>query len=406
MKRDIQTREARPSRLALLLAASLLLVLAGCSSLPERTPLPRELVDQATIPDVPGARFWGDEAPPIWLENLDSLSRADLQADHASIFREPHNYLAISGGGANGAFGAGLLAGWTAAGTRPEFTMVTGVSTGALSAPFAFLGAEYDEQLKAVYTTTGTQDIVIQRSLIGMAFSDSMADTAPLRALIEHYVDAGVVEAIAEQHATGRRLYIGTANLDAGRSTIWNIGAIAASDYPRKLALIHDVLQASSAIPVAFPPVVIPVEVDGVMYDEMHVDGGTASQVFVYPASIDWSRITAKLEVPGKARVYVISNAFLNPVHARVKRDLLPIATRSIDSLIRTQGIGDLYQIHALCVRDGNDFNLAYIPSEFDEEPKEAFDQVYMRKLFDLGERMARAGYPWHKTPPGYLLDE
>jgi hypothetical protein len=134
----------------------------------------------------------------------------------------------------------------------------------------------------------------------------------------------------------------------------------------------------------------------------MHVDGGTGSQVFVYPAAVNWKEITGKLKVRGTPGVYVIRNAFLDPDYRGVKRGIFPIGTRTIDSLIRTQGIGDLYQIYTLCARDGNEFNLAYIPSSFTEEPKESFDPDYMRKLFDLGYRMAVAGYPWEKTPPGF----
>ena len=147
------------------------------------------------------------------------------------------------------------------------------------------------------------------------------------------------------------------------------------------------------------------VEANGQRFDELHVDGGTGSQVFVYPAAIDWRQITEILEVPGEPKIYVIRNAFLEPDYLGVKRTLLPIASRSIDSLIRTQGVGDLYQIYALCQRDGNDFNLAYIPSTFTEQPAEGFDPVYMGKLFELGYRQALAGYEWQKSPPGFGFD-
>jgi predicted acylesterase/phospholipase RssA len=129
--------------------------------------------------------------------------------------------------------------------------------------------------------------------------------------MLKSYIDTDVIEAIAREHVRGRRLYIGTVNLDASRSVIWSIGAIAASDYPRKEELIHEVLQASASIPVAFPPVVIPVEADGRTFDEMHVDGGTGSQVFVYPAAVNWKEVIGKLKVRGAPRVYVIRNAFL-----------------------------------------------------------------------------------------------
>lgn len=384
---------------------ALLLILAGCASVPERNPVPPELTTQVGIPGIPEARFWGDEWPKFSEERFAEYTDADFQRYYSGIYGKPHNYLAISGGGANGAFGAGLFKGWSESGTRPEFTMVTGVSTGALTAPFIFLGSDYDDELETVYTSTSTKDIVEERSLISAAFSDSMADTKPLQKLIARYFNADVIDAIAREQKRGRRLFIGTVNLDAGRSVIWNIGAIAASDYPRRVELIHEVLRASAAIPIAFPPVVIPVESGGKSYDEMHVDGGTGSQVFVYPAAVNWPGITKKLRVQGKPNVYVIRNAFLEPDYRGIKRSMVPIASRSIDSLIRTQGIGDLYQIYALCKRDGNDFNLAYIPSDFTEEPSEGFDPVYMGKLFERGYQMARNGYPWEKAPPGFILN-
>ena len=376
----------------------------GCAGLPARNPLPLELTNEAGVPGVPEARFWGDEWPKFSLERFEKYSEDDFIRFFPGIYNKPHNYLAISGGGANGAFGAGLLAGWTETGTRPEFTMVTGISTGALTAPFAFLGSDYDDKLKEIYTTVSTEDLVRKRNLIAAAFGDSMVDTRPMREMMVRYFNIDIIEAIAREYKRGRRLYIGTVNLDAGRSVIWDIGAIAASDYHRKVELIYDVLQASSAIPVAFPPVVIPVEVGGLPYDEMHVDGGTGTQVFVYPAAVNWKVISSKLKAQGKPRVFVVRNSFLDPDYRGVKRSILPIGIRTIDSLIRTQGIGDLYQIYALCMRDGNDFNLAYIPADFTEEPAESFDPVYMGKLFDLGYQMAIAGYPWEKFPPGFRV--
>jgi predicted patatin/cPLA2 family phospholipase len=378
----------------------------GCTTTPARNPLPLELTNEAVVPDIPEARFWGDEWPKYALERIEDYSESDFKREYNGIYNQPHSYLAVSGGGANGAFGAGLLTGWTETGTRPQFTMVTGISTGALTAPFAFLGSDYDDQLKTVYTTTSTSMIAKKRNPFVTLFADSMVDTKPLRELIAAYITTDVIEAVAKEHKTGRRLFIGTANLDAGRSVIWNMGAIAASDYPRKVELFHDVLQASSAIPVAFPPVVIPVEVKGQSYDEMHVDGGTGSQVFVYPAAVDWRLVTEKLKVQGAPKVYVIRNSFLDPDYRGVKRSIFPIGMRTIDSLIRTQGIGDLYQIYTLCMRDGNKFNLAYIPSDFTEKPSEGFDPPYMIKLFDLGYQMALDGYHWQQVPPGFRITE
>jgi len=397
--------KTRSALLNLVLAFAALSLLAGCAGTLERKPVPPELTTKVGIAGLPDARFWGDEWPKYSLERFDALSDAEISKEFSGIYRKPHAYLAISGGGANGAFGAGLLKGMDDAGLRPEFTMVTGVSTGALTAPFAFLGRDYDDELETVYTTTTTKDIAKERGLLNAILGDSVADTAPLKKLMAKYFTPEMIDEIAREHEKGRRLFIGTMNLDAGRSVIWNIGAIATSDLPNKVDLILEVLRASAAIPVAFPPIVISVESeDGRRFDEMHVDGGTGSQVFVYPAAIDWSHITEKLKVKGKPRVFVIRNSFLDPDYQGMKRSVVPIAARTIDSLIRTQGVGDLYQILALCKRDGNDFNLAYIPSEFTEKPTESFDPVYMRKLYDYGYKLGRSGYDWKKAPPGFVI--
>jgi hypothetical protein len=191
-------------------ALALLLILTGCASAPERHPLPPEYTLKAGIPGIPDARFWGDEWPTFAAERFDEFTVADFQREFDAVYDKPHNYLAISGGGSNGAFGAGLLIGWTATGNRPEFSMVTGVSTGALTAPFAFLGPDYDDQMKEVYTTTTTKDIATKRNPMDAAFGDSMTDTAPLRKLIAKYIDAEMIAAIAREHKRGRRLFVGT----------------------------------------------------------------------------------------------------------------------------------------------------------------------------------------------------
>ncbi len=384
-------------------------VLAGCASIAERSPVPGDLVHEAEIPGIERARAWGDEWPRWLKDRRGTLSDAEAREQLGVLYGTPHNYLAISGGGANGAFGAGLLAGWSENGTRPEFTVVTGVSTGALTAPFAYLGSEYDEILRKFYTTLRTDDIAVKRrqSILTIFRKDSVSDTAPLRELIEEVMSDEVINAIAREYRTrGRGLFIGTFNLDASRSVIWNIGEIANSDSPRRNELIHDILQASTAIPIMFPPVMIPVTVGVESFDEMHVDGGIGSQVFMYPAAVNHRQVAERLKIQGPAKVFVIRNAFLKTDHAEVQQSILPIARRSMNSLTRTQGVGDLYQIHSLCLRDGNEFNLAYIPSEFREKPSEAFDPAYMKALFEIGFEMARNGYEWDHSPPGYPLTQ
>ena len=280
--------------------------------------------------------------------------------------------------------------------------MVAGISTGAILAPLAFLGPAYDDQIKEMYTTYSTKDLVIKRNVLSALTGSSADDTTPMRNMIAKYVNQQIMEAIAVEYKKGRRLWIGTTNLDAQRPVIWNIGLIASSGQPGALELIRKAILASASIPAIFPPVLIEVEADGMRYDEMHVDGGAASQVFLYPADLDWKLIVQHFEVKGTPKVYVIRNSFLNPDWETVRPKILHIAGVSINSLIRDQGIGDMYRIYLDCQRDGLDFNLAYIPEDFDLKPKEDFDPVYMGKLFNLGYQLARNGYPWDKAPPGF----
>ncbi len=377
------------------------LLMSGCATSHKRTPLPEAYGNIAQIPYIPEARIWGDTLPTGLQEKISEIKEQIQEKDPEAKYK-PIDYLAISGGGANGAFGAGLLVGWTAAGNRPDFWIVTGISTGGLMAPFAFLGPEYDAKLKKLYTTTSTKDILEERSWLSILTADSAADTEPLREMLKDVIDVKMLEDIVTEHDKGRRLFIGTTNLDAKRPVIWNIGNIAKSGAPNALQLVRDILMASASIPGAFTPVYIEVEADGRRYDEIHVDGGTSSQVFLYPASLDIRWATRQIGLKGKSRMYVIRNSCLEPDWETVKPKIVPILRNTISTLIRTQGIGDLYRIYLGAQRDGIDYNLAFIPSDFEEKPKEAFDPEYMSKLFELGYRMGKNGYPWEKSPPGF----
>jgi predicted acylesterase/phospholipase RssA len=382
------------------LAAIALLLLSACGSLSRSDAVPVGLEDQATIPGMTGIRFWADGDPAVFV----TAAQANVEREKAYLASTgfkgplpPANFLAISGGGENGAFGAGLLVGWTAAGTRPTFKAVTGISTGALTAPFAFLGPAYDDRLRAVYTTISAKDVLESRGIYGL-FEDAMADNAPLRRTVAKYFDQSVFDAIAAENKKGRILLIGTTNLDARRPVIWNIGQIAESNQPGALKLVQDILVASAAIPGAFPPMMIDVEVNSKHYQEMHVDGGASTQVFAYPPSLDLSKLGVKRE----RHLYVIRNARLDPDWAQVDRSTMTIASRAISSLIQTQGVGDLYRIYLTAQRDSVDFNLAYIPKSFTRELKEPFEIDYMDALFKVGYDMGAKGYPWVKVPPGF----
>lgn len=391
----------------LLIAAAMMAAIVGCGTVAKRHPVPEALEDSANVLGIPDLRIWGDDIPPNLEVRLEELTDdRQIQKLYPALYGRSHSYLAISGGGAEGAYGAGLLVGWTEAGDRPEFQMVTGVSTGSLIAPWAFLGPAYDWVLRAVYTTTTTADILRFKRWIEVPFSDSAADPEPLLHLIQHYVDDEVVEAIAAEHRKGRRLYIGTTDLDQMRPRVWNIGAIAASGKPGAKQLIHKIMLASASIPGVFPPVRIEVEAAGRQFDELHVDGGATTQVFIYPAAVDWDKVLTRLKMPGQARIFVIRNAAPGSKREVVEPKIASIAGRSISSLIRTQGLGDLYLIFMLATRDGIDYNLAYIPSTFEAKPNEMFDKEYMTALFELGRHTARLGYTWKKTPPGWEVRE
>src|SRR5258708_374998 len=261
----------------------------------------------------------------------------------------PESLLAISGGGDNGAFGAGVLVGWSESRTRPSFKIVTGISTGALIAPLAFVGPEYDPLLAEMYTTIGQSDIFEKRPVLAGLVSDALADSMPLRNLIAKYVDANLVARIAEESRRGRALVIITTNLDAGVPVIWNIGAIAESERAEAIGLIRTILLASR-------------------------------------------RRTA----------YVTRNGRLTQGWDEVARSTPAIATRAVATLTTNSGVGDLYRIYALAKRDGVRLQLAYIGDDFEQPHSAEFDRQYMVELFEYGRAEARAGYPWRRAPPGF----
>ena len=379
----------------LLLVACLLLT-GGCSSI-LRSPVPEDAHLDATVLGRDDLRFWGDLNGQAHDPSTLMARANELQDEFAGIMHTEHNYLAISGGGAEGAYGAGLLVGWSDLGTRPEFTMVTGVSTGALTAPFAFLGKDYDDELKLLYTTLDSSRIFLRRSVFSIIRGDSVADNAPLLRMLEEYIDEDMIAAIAREHRRGRRLLIGTTNLDATRPVFWNIGRIADSGHPEAARLIHQILLASAAIPGVFPPSYIWVQTaDGRTYDEMHVDGGTSAQMFLYPSRTDWRKVMEMLQVRGTATAWVIRNSRLQAEYDPVRARLPVIAGRSVSSLIRTQGIGDAYRIAAVTQRDGVELQLTWIPVNAPPNPgREVFDPQYMTELFDYGYRHMQDGQAW-----------
>ncbi len=392
-------------------ALMLIAVVAGCGGLP-RTPVPVDHMLDAQIPGMPGIRSFGMKHSPAFQANLVQSIQAEREDVYCTMPDGTPGYcvLALSGGGATGAFGAGFLNGWSASGSRPTFKLVTGISTGALIAPFAFLGSDYDPQLKEAFTTIESENIFIFRGLLKALASESFAKMTPLADLIERYIDKEMLQAVAAAHAAGRRLFVGTTNLDAQRFLIWNMGAIAGSEHSNALKLFRDVVLASASIPSMFPPVMIEVEVDGHQYDEMHADGGTVTQVFFYGNVVDFKAARESAKAAGSptaatgGRVYVIRNAQVRPEREQVERSLVSITPRTLSTMIKAMAFSDLNRIYGKSWARGIDFNYVAVPDDFVWQGEEEFDRAEMNRLYEIGYRLGKSGDAWSKTPPGFNL--
>lgn len=387
-----------------------LLALAACVGAPTHHPVPASLDTQAVIPGFPpNIRFWADESPDFAAEiiraRLDAYRAANADYYQAHGSYPPLNYLAISGGANDGAFGAGFLSGWTASGKRPDFELVTGVSTGALIAPFVFIGPQYDDKLHKLYTNTATTGIFesgLFKVLQGLTGGLAVTDNAPLVKMIADNVTPDVVAAIAAEHKKGKRLFIGTTNMEAQRGVIWDIGAIASSGNPRALELIRKIILASVSVPGIFEPVFFDVQVGDKHYDEIHADGGVVEQVFVYPLKLKRSVIDAFSQYSLDRHLYILRNGKIVPQYSPQDLSLFGLMSRSLETFTKYQGLGDLYRLYIASERDGMDYNVVYIPDSFDAVSKQLFDPVYMSKLYDVGYELGlHADTAWQKKPPG-----
>jgi predicted acylesterase/phospholipase RssA len=392
------------ARAARVLSPAVALVAAGCGTLP-RNAVPIELMPEAGIPDMPGVRAWAGRPSEAMMSDLARSfaqeSRDDFPVGADGLVHYAH--LALSGGGPNGAFGAGFLDGWTKTGKRPVFKIVTGVSTGALMAPFAFLGAPYDSVLREFYTTTASRNIFRPLSLVRqLLVGESLADTEPLATLIANTVDAQLLARIAQAHEQGRRLYVGTVDLDAQRFVVWNMGLIASSGRPEALALFRRVMLASASVPIAFPPVFFDVEAGGRRYDEMHVDGAVAARVFYTGGVFSFAAVRAAAgKAPGREDIFVIHNGQLLPVAQPTARSIRSIAVRVLESSGKSALVGDLFRIFAVTQQEGASFQWVTIPNGVEITGNETFDPVKMTQLYDLGRETAMAGPIWSTRPPG-----
>jgi predicted acylesterase/phospholipase RssA len=332
------------------------------------------------VPDPLAAfRLLASAGPDIWAQHLPTATVADAPCT-----------LAVSGGGEDGAFGAGALVGWSQTGTRPKFDIVTGVSTGALIAPFAFLGPEQDDMLRRIFTEYGANDIMKMRPL-NAVFSDALYDTAPLADLIAHFTPPEVIDAVAVRHAAGARMFVVTSELDSARAHIWNMGAIAQAG---RYDLFRGVMRASSALPGLFSPVDLQFEVGGARYAESHMDGGIHMQFLAIP-EFALTQVHSKL---GKGSVYVLINNTLDPAPNIVSRSALAISQAALTT--NTRAIADAAVDATTLFAHANGLSLSVAAVSPDSgivfDPSDRFSTAYMNAMYRHGYDRAIDGALWH----------
>jgi predicted acylesterase/phospholipase RssA len=309
--------------------------------------------------------------------------------------RRPRHVLALSGGGVYGAYSAGFLAGWTCTGTRPEFDVVTGISTGSLIAPFAFLGPEYDARAANLYTRVKAEDLFRIRAWVAIPFKDAVASSAPMRELIESQITPELMTRIAAEHRKGRRLYVGTTNLDTGRLVVWDLGATACRPCPEGCHLFRDVLLASCAVPGMLPPVRFELTVDGKRATELHADGGATAPLFVP------SGVFAAAEGVPDANLYLVIAGKLYPDAAPVRRRVLPVLSASTTAILYAHCRAECANLYGLARSAGMRYHLTALREDFETvDSSVTFDPDEMTKLFAEGLRQGTSGPAWQPAPP------
>lgn len=381
-------------RLVKLLGIVLLsLFLTACSTKTRSYEAPSiKEYEKATILGYKNIRYWGDKTADYAYTRSNIKRLASNKSFHQRV-----DVLALSGGAEDGAYGAGFLKGWSERGDRPEFTVVTGISTGALIAPFAFLGPKYDDVIQRLYTESSQKNIVLL-SPLGALFGTSLGDTGPLKKILSEEIDNAFVVELAKEAKKGRLLHIGTTNLDAQRPVVWEITEIALSGRSDAPKLIRDIMLASASIPGAFPPVLIDVEIDTKRYQELHVDGGVTRQIFAYPRDLDIRKLQRMLQMNPKKNMWLIRNSKVDPEYKAVTLSLGDIAERSFYTLTKYQGRGDLVNITSLANRDGFQVHITNVPMSFDQPLDDFFDKNYMKALYQVGYEKGRSKSAWDTT--------
>ncbi|MDA9543417.1 alpha/beta hydrolase [Bradyrhizobium sp. CCBAU 45321] len=360
------------------------LAFGACTSLP-RTPYTAAEASTSRVLDIEGLRRYADEP----------VTKFSFEKDNSTATR---TYLALSGGGADGAYGVGVLAGWTATRTRPSFSVVSGVSTGGLIAPFAFLGPQYDDTLKEVYTSGIAESLLNDPSIMRVLFGSGLFGNTRLRELVARYVGPEIMAQVARENAKGRRLLVVTTDLDTQRTAIWDMGRIAAVGTPEALKLFRDVMAASASIPLVFPPIMIDAEGGGRKFQEMHVDGGVTAPVLTLPEALLFQ--SGRLPGNTKMDIYILVNKKIERNFELVSNGTIDVASRSLSAITQSQTRSIIFSTYDFAKRNRLGFHLSYIARDYPAPPSEGFDTGYMRALYQYGYEKAASGQAWSSTLP------
>lgn len=379
------------------------LSLAACTSTPARVSFTMDEQGHASVPGFEHVRFFANAT-------IEELNRSPLNMRPMSPQGSSRpTFLALSGGGSGGAFGAGLLVGWTAAGSRPEFTVVTGVSTGALIAPFAFAGQAYDAALSHVYGSGVAARLARWRSPLAVLFgSESLLDPQPLEDLVEAHASTELLSAVAREYRRGRRLFAVTTNLDAQRPVVWDLGAIAAVGTPQALHLFRQVLIASASIPGVYPPRRIEVAAGTRRFAELHVDGGTTLPIFTGPELLLAAGSSDNMPMLNGATMFVVANNGIEPEFEVVPTSIISVALRSYSTFLMMYARTAINSAYVFTRRTRMQFYLAAVPRTgtgpnevpLPYDPTNPFDPLYMRELFSHGYKQGRGGLHAFATEP------
>ena len=367
--------------ITILLACVSLLSLQGCAP----TPVVETNAVQREAPN--SIRTLG---PDLRFSTVSSDSAA--RRLRAARTGQPVSILALSGGGADGAFGAGALVGLTHTGLRPQFSVVTGVSVGALIAPYAFLGSAWDDKLVEVYTS-GLAEHLLQSRALGVLFGSSVYRGAPLRQLVDRYATDASIQAVAHEAATGRLLLVATTDVWTGEPVVWDLGSIAMNGGPGARQLFRDVLVAAASVPGMFPPVVIRVHDQDLLLEEVHVDATFTMPFFVPSAFVEPPRDS--IDPSMRASVYIIVDGQLSEQPLAIRLRAKPILSRSVSAGLNHMLRTTLELTAANAEIDGAQLKFAAVPVAYPPLDPFDFHTAKMRSLFRYGYECAQAGRLW-----------